>query len=155
MKIFHQAWLVVIAFAMMMLTACSRDVIKPLQVNPISSPHVVIFHEAKYRAAPVVYVITLEDAASTKWMGLAAGEREILQAGEDFSVTQASLINGGVYIDPQVDLTVEGTLEVALKDVIIDLDIRPSAGKTTHPIDGRYRLTKPNSVAVHPAEADE
>lgn len=138
----------------LLLTGCSREIVRPLQVNPDSCPQIVIFHHITQRTAPLAYVIDLNDDAVTRWKGLAGGDATALRSGQDFKVSRGHLINGNISILSNDHLEVQGTLELTVDAVVIDLDIRPGASRRipNHPIDGRYRLTEANTVKVHAAE---
>lgn len=140
--------------AALLLTGCSREIVRPLQVNPDSRPQIVIFHHITHRTAPLAYVIDLDDDAAARWKGLVGEDTVILRSDQDFKVSRGHLINGDVSIIPNDHIEVQGTLELAADAVVIDLDIRPGASRRIphHPIDGRYRIMEANVVKVNAAE---
>lgn len=147
----------IILVGALLLGGCSREVVRPLQVSPTSSPEIVIFHHITNRTAPLVYVLDLNDDAAERWENLTKGDTIILNSGQDFKASRGHLINGDAVINPDDLFEVKGFLELSAKAAVIELEIRPATSRriVNHPIDGKYNLTDANTVTVITAEVNE
>lgn len=139
--------------AVLCMASC-REVVKPMQVGPQLDPPIAIYHHAKYRGAPTVYLATFTAEALEAWRELGNGEEQTFIAGRDFSLQVGTPVGDVVSITPGDQLDVTGQITVAQNHITVALRINPSSGATQHPIDGQFPYTTrdPVRISVHSPE---
>jgi hypothetical protein len=136
-----------VLLATILFSGC-REIRRPLQIDPAVKPEIVIFQHIPYRTAPCTYVISFTDDAAKAWRESAGKHKRTFRPGEDFSVFLGRKLQDQIIAYRDIDLQVNGQIEVNPESVVVNLEIIPSSSTTRHPIDGVYRRTKQKPLTV-------